>query len=55
MTVVAVDGPVGSGKSTVARRVAARLGYVYLDTGAMPASVARRPTARYIAPVSRYT
>jgi cytidylate kinase len=35
MTVVAIDGPVGSGKSTVARRVAARLGYVYLDTGAM--------------------
>jgi cytidylate kinase len=35
MTVVAVDGPVGSGKSTVARRVAALLGYVYLDTGAM--------------------
>jgi cytidylate kinase len=35
MTVVAVDGPGGSGKSTVARRVAARLGYVYLDTGAM--------------------
>jgi len=35
MTVVAVDGPVGSGKSTVARRVAVRLGYVYLDTGAM--------------------
>jgi cytidylate kinase len=35
MTVVAVDGPVGSGKSTVARHVAARLGYVYLDTGAM--------------------
>ena len=35
MTVVAVDGPVGSGKSTVARRVAERLGYLYLDTGAM--------------------
>ncbi len=35
MTVVAIDGPVGSGKSTVARRVAARLGYLYLDTGAM--------------------
>ena len=35
MTVVAVDGPVGSGKSTVARRVAGRLGYLYLDTGAM--------------------
>lgn len=35
MTVVAVDGPVGSGKSTVARLVARRLGYIYLDTGAM--------------------
>ena len=35
MTVVAVDGPMGSGKSTVARRTAARLGFVYLDTGAM--------------------
>ncbi len=35
MTVVAIDGPVGSGKSTVARRVAERLGYLYLDTGAM--------------------
>jgi CMP/dCMP kinase len=35
VTVVAVDGPVGSGKSTVARRVAERLGYLYLDTGAM--------------------
>jgi cytidylate kinase len=35
VTVVALDGPVASGKSTVARLVAARLGYVYLDTGAM--------------------
>ena len=35
MTVVAIDGPTGSGKSTVARMVAARLGYLYLDTGAM--------------------
>jgi len=35
VTVVAVDGPMGSGKSTVARRVAERLGYLYLDTGAM--------------------
>ncbi|MBN2204979.1 MAG: (d)CMP kinase [Thermoleophilia bacterium] len=35
MTVVAIDGPGGSGKSTVARRVAASLGFVYLDTGAM--------------------
>jgi len=33
--VVAIDGPSGSGKSAVARRVAERLGYLYLDTGAM--------------------
>jgi len=33
--VVAVDGPGGSGKSTVSRRLAARLGARYLDTGAM--------------------
>jgi cytidylate kinase len=35
MTVVAIDGPGGSGKSTVGRRVADRLGSVYIDTGAM--------------------
>jgi CMP/dCMP kinase len=33
--VVAIDGPSGSGKSTVARGVASRLGFGYLDTGAM--------------------
>jgi cytidylate kinase len=33
--VVAIDGPAGVGKSTVARRLAARLGVPYLDTGAM--------------------
>lgn len=32
---IAIDGPAGAGKSTVARMVAARLGYRYLDTGAM--------------------
>src|SRR5437588_4116663 len=37
---VAIDGPAGSGKSTVARAVAARLGLAYLDTGAMYRSVA---------------
>jgi len=35
VTVVAIDGPGASGKSTVARRVADALGFVYLDTGAM--------------------
>ncbi|MGC8793329.1 MAG: (d)CMP kinase [Bryobacteraceae bacterium] len=33
--VIAIDGPAGAGKSTIARRVAARLGFVYIDTGAM--------------------
>ena len=33
--VIAIDGPSGSGKSTVTKRVAERLGYLYLNTGAM--------------------
>ena len=33
--VIAIDGPAGAGKSTVARRVAQRLGWIYIDTGAM--------------------
>lgn len=33
--VIAIDGPAGAGKSTVARAVAAALGFTYLDTGAM--------------------
>ncbi len=33
--IVAIDGPAGAGKSTVARELAARLGFRYLDTGAM--------------------
>ena len=32
---VAIDGPAGAGKSTIAKAVAARLGFAYLDTGAM--------------------
>ena len=40
MPVVAIDGPAGSGKSTVARALARRLGLAYLDTGAMYRSVA---------------
>ncbi len=38
--VIAIDGPAGSGKSTVARAVAERLGLAYLDTGAMYRAVA---------------
>jgi cytidylate kinase len=38
--VVAIDGPAGAGKSTISRKVAARLGSVYIDTGAMYRAVA---------------
>jgi CMP/dCMP kinase len=38
--VIAIDGPAGAGKSTVARAVAERLGFTYLDTGAMYRAVA---------------
>jgi CMP/dCMP kinase len=40
LRVVAIDGPAGSGKSTVARRLAEALGLEYLDTGAMYRAVA---------------
>lgn len=40
MNVVAIDGPVGAGKSTVSRAVASRLGLAHLDTGSMYRSVA---------------
>lgn len=32
---IAIDGPAGAGKSTIAKILAARLGILYLDTGAM--------------------
>ena len=32
---IAIDGPAGAGKSTIAKKLAADLGYVYVDTGAM--------------------
>ena len=50
MTLVAIDGPAGSGKSTVARAVADRLGLAYLDTGAMYRSVAFAALRRGIDP-----
>lgn len=40
MQVVTIDGPSGVGKSTISRQVAARLGFTYLDTGAMYRAVA---------------
>jgi CMP/dCMP kinase len=44
--VIAIDGPAGAGKSTVARAVADRLGFTYLDTGAMYRCVALAVTER---------
>jgi CMP/dCMP kinase len=48
--VIAIDGPAGSGKSTVARRLAERLGLSYLDTGAMYRAVAFATLRRDIDP-----
>jgi len=45
---IAIDGPAGSGKSTVAYRVAALLGYQYLDSGAMYRAVALKALERKI-------
>lgn len=61
LEVVAIDGPSGAGKSTIARLLAQRLGFAFLDTGAMyravtwhflqdgcaPSEVAREPDAGY--------
>jgi cytidylate kinase len=49
-THIAIDGPVGSGKTTVARELAQRLGILYLDTGAMYRAVALSATRAGIDP-----
>ena len=46
--IIAIDGPAGSGKSTVARRVAATLGYIYLDSGAMYRALALKALERRV-------
>lgn len=48
--VIAIDGPAGSGKSTVSRLLAKRLGFVYLDTGAMYRAVALAASRQGIRP-----
>jgi CMP/dCMP kinase len=48
--IIAIDGPAGVGKSTVAKRLAARLGYLYLDTGALYRAVAWKVLQSKIAP-----
>lgn len=46
---IAIDGPGGSGKSTIAKRLAMELGFVYIDTGAMYRAVALYCTEKGIA------
>lgn len=53
LRVIAIDGPAGSGKSTVARAVADRLALAYLDTGAMYRGVAHAVLRRGIDPADR--
>src|SRR5690348_13876097 len=48
--VVAIDGPVGAGKSTVARALADALGFSYLDTGAMYRALAVAARDREVDP-----
>jgi cytidylate kinase len=50
--VIAIDGPAGTGKSTVARAVADRLGFAYLDTGAMYRCVALVAMRRKLDPAA---
>jgi len=51
--IIAIDGPAGVGKSTVARLLAARLGYLYLDTGALYRAVAWKALRSGVDPVHR--
>lgn len=43
--IIAIDGPAGAGKSTIARLVAGKLGYIYIDTGAMYRAIALKALA----------
>jgi cytidylate kinase len=52
MTVVAIDGPAGAGKSSVARALARRLGFTYLDSGAMYRAVALAALRRSASPAA---
>ena len=48
--IVTIDGPAGAGKSTVARQLAAKLGYLYLDTGALYRAVAWKVRSEGVRP-----
>ena len=51
---VAIDGPAGAGKSTIAKRLAARLGFTYIDSGAMYRAVALWALRQKVDPGDRH-
>jgi cytidylate kinase len=52
--VIAIDGPAGAGKSTIARRLATRLGFTYIDSGAMYRAVALWALRQNLDPSDRH-
>lgn len=51
--IVAIDGPAGAGKSTIAKIIAQKLGYIYIDTGAMYRAVAWKALQLYKEPTKQ--
>ena len=51
-SVIAIDGPAGAGKSTIAKMAAKQLNYTYIDTGAMYRGVAWRVLQKFQPPIS---
>ena len=47
---IAIDGPAGAGKSTIAKLLAAKMNYIYVDTGAMYRAMAVYFTQNYVNP-----
>jgi cytidylate kinase len=52
--VIAIDGPAAAGKSTIARRLAVRLGFIYIDSGAMYRAVALWAIRQKLDPADRH-
>jgi len=53
VNVITIDGPAGSGKSTISRLLAAGIGYAYLDTGAMYRAIALAAKRETVSPENR--